>query len=284
MKHQLLNLANDVLKTTGMQLSKLASQKTPTNSFMSDPQLQARLVTELADAARPVLEDIFGQAPAPADLEQRIAELFAVLRKRELGRDNFGGSGFHNTFWIFLVCRLIDPKLVIESGVWKGHTSWLLDTINPHAAVHGFDIDISRLEYRGNVDFHQHDWSTYRFDDLDPERALIFFDCHINHAQRILEAKEKGFKHILFDDNPPIHKLYGYILPGFPTAAMLADPSCPDHGDVTWECAGRKVTYTIDKDQFLAARDLIDYHLILPDVGHIVNFGGYSFLSYVRLK
>jgi len=49
---------------------------------------------------------------------------------------------------------------------------------------------------------------------------LIFFDCYVNHAQWILEAKAKGFKQILFDDNPQVHKISSHV-PSVPTAAML---------------------------------------------------------------
>ncbi len=70
--------------------------------------------------------------------------------------------------------------------------------------------------------------------------ALAFFDCHVNQARRVREAYERGFRWLIFDDNAPADRLYGYGLPGLPTIDMVLDTTLID-GDVlgwTWRRAG----------------------------------------------
>jgi hypothetical protein len=117
---------------------------------------------------------------------------------------------------------------------------------------------------------------------IDPDKALIFFDCHINHAQRIIEAKAKGFKHLLFDDNPPIHKIFTHM-PGIPTAAMLAAKEGIDTPEISWVWNGKEVTEPIDLEEARQASELIKAHHMLTDVGGLTRYGGFAFLTYVQI-
>jgi hypothetical protein len=47
-------------------------------------------------------------------------------------------------------------------------------------------------------DFTEIDWKA---EGIDPKRAVILFDDHMDQIRRIQEAKRAGFKHIIFDDN-----------------------------------------------------------------------------------
>jgi len=123
---------------------------------------------------------------------------------------------------------------------------------------------------------------SFNFPAFDPESSMIFFDCHINHAQRLIEAKAKGFKHILFDDNPPIHKIFSHV-PGIPTAAMLFENEGIDQMEISWVWNGQKITKPIDPEEARQAKQLIKQHYILPDVGGLTRYGGFAFLTYVQI-
>ncbi|MEE9118513.1 MAG: hypothetical protein V3U02_07970, partial [Calditrichia bacterium] len=136
----------------------------------------------------------------------------------------------------------------------------------------------------GKARFYEHDWSEYQFKDIDPERSMIFFDCHINHAKRIIESYDRGFRHLAFDDNPPAHTLYAYGLPGFPTANMvwrgLEEIKNPE---IAWYWQGKEISYQINAEEVAKAKDLMKIHEVFPDVGGFSEYGGFRFLAYVNI-
>ena len=40
-----------------------------------------------------------------------------------------------------------NPKNVIESGIWKGQGTWLIENTLPNATIFSIDIDLSIREY-----------------------------------------------------------------------------------------------------------------------------------------
>jgi hypothetical protein len=254
----------------------------PAYSYMALPEHQERLNAELAQVVDGFLANNFFPNASGTSSLQIVRDFFAIYRHREK-TDNTHGSGFHNAFWLYTISRILDPELIVESGVWKGHASWLMDQACPNADQYGFDISLNKYEFPNlNAQMFEQDWQTFSFPSFDPDKALIFFDCHINHAQRIIEAKAKGFKHLLFDDNPPIHKIFSHM-PGIPTAAMLAAKEGIDTPEISWVWNGKEVTEPIDLEEARQASELIKAHHMLADVGCLTRYGGFAFLTYVQI-
>jgi hypothetical protein len=272
--------------TTSVQTTS-APRHDPSSCYMQTDGLHEMLVDELVQVAR----NFFAQrlpevVPQNFDFRAEVETFLKIYCRRE-HQDNAGGSGFHNSFWIFLTVRALKPELIIESGVWKGHTTRLLGEACPDATIHGFDIDLSKVEHRNaRTHFHQQDWSTFDLGKVNPEKAVAFFDCHVNHARRIIEASARGFKHVLFDDDPPLHKLYSYGAPAFPTAKMLRTGIPTTLNEVNWIWHGKEVKCKIDRAEVERATKLMAQHETFPDVAGPTRFSAnqYSFLSYVRIN
>jgi hypothetical protein len=254
----------------------------PASSYMTHPAYQDLLIDDLAQRSKPFFAQNYFTPDADFNLTACIRDFFDLYQGRAL-TDNTHGSGFHNAFWIYLISRALKPGLIVESGVWKGHTTWLLSKACPTADLYGFDKNLKHLEYdQLNANLHEYDWGTFKFPDFNPDQSLIFFDCHVNHAQRLIEAKSKGFKHLLFDDNPPVEKIFSHI-PGIPTAAMLYTGQGLEMPEISWVWNDQQVTRTIDLDQARQAKELIKVHHFLPDVGGPTRYGGFAFLTYVQI-
>jgi hypothetical protein len=254
----------------------------PAYSYMIEPAYQEKLYLELAGVIETFLSNKFFPFSADGNTTAIVRDFFEIYRSREK-TDNTHGSGFHNAFWLYVIARILNPDLIVESGVWKGHSSWLLSQACPNANQYGFDISLKKLEYPGlKVQMLEQDWQDYTFPAFNADKSLIFFDCHINHARRLIEAKAKGFKHILFDDNPPIHKIFS-LVPGIPTAAMLFENEGIGQMEISWVWNGKSYTEPIDLEEAHQARDLIKKHYTLPDVGGLTCYGGFAFLSYIQI-
>lgn len=293
----IVKAVNSVLRPFGAEVIRRSSSKTvqastprrhdPASCYMKTNGLHEMLVEELVQVATTFFSQrVTDVAPQKFDFRAEVENFLEIYRQRE-HHDNAGGSGFHNSFWIFLTVRALNPELIIESGVWKGHTTKLLSQACPNATIHGFDIDLSKVEYKGGrAQFHQQDWSTFDLGKVNPEKSVAFFDCHVNHARRINECGARGFKHVLFDDDPPLHKLYSYGAPAFPTATMLRNGIPASLAEVSWIWHGKEINCRIDRSEVDAATKLMAQHETFPDVAGPTRFSAnqYSFLSYVRLN
>lgn len=132
-----------------------------------------------------------------ADLEQ-----FAALYQDRPIEDNVGGMNSSHLFPMWYVLRALKPKVVIESGVWRGQGTWFIEQACPDAEVFCIDINWGNLVYRSqratylSTDFDRHDWN-----HIDREEAVVFFDDHVNAFKRCMALKKLGFRHLLFEDN-----------------------------------------------------------------------------------
>jgi len=125
--------------------------------------------------------------------------------------NNSCGMGLPDMFTLFLALRKLNPRLVIESGVWNGASTKLIRKVLPDSKIicldprdipNGGFRDKSTLTtyYTGKrfVDFNELDI------DEKMDNVFVFFDCHQNAATRLVQAWKKGVIHVLFNDNYPV--------------------------------------------------------------------------------
>ena len=117
-------------------------------------------------------------------------------------QDNEGGASSVGTFSLWYFLQRLQPNLVIESGVWKGQTTWIIEQTIPHAKIICLD---PKPEYRiytsPNATYPKEDFQSLKLNDVDPEKSVVFFDDHQDAVARTIQARRKGFKHLIFDDN-----------------------------------------------------------------------------------
>lgn len=253
---------------------------------MRSPVLAARLKAKLRAAVVNGVELCLDFAPpGAADRAADAVDEFLALYPERPVKDNEGGSGFNDSLWIFVVARCLQPRLIVESGVFKGHTTWILRQARPEAEIHCFDIDLTdRLIYRDqNAVLHECDWMEVPFPKVDGQTSLAFFDDHINQARRVREAYERGFRHLLFDDNFPVYNLYATGHPPVPTLDMILDHELRPGTEVCWTRKGKDYTYTYREVDVGPARDLIESCRVLPELSPLTRHSAGSRLTVVRL-
>jgi hypothetical protein len=136
------------------------------------------------------------------DLRSSLRE-FADLYSTLPIRDNTGGNNSVGLFYIWFCSKYLDPKVIIENGVWKGATTWLFETTVPDAQIYSLDPSLSKRQFLSSRaiysdrDFSQQSWNTVG------EKVLVFFDDHQNQLVRLTQSASFGFKYLLFDDNYP---------------------------------------------------------------------------------
>lgn len=138
-----------------------------------------------------------------ADLRRAIGEFVAVYEARPI-RSNIGGMRFNHSFATWFMLKSLNPSVVIESGVWQGHSTWLIEQACPAAKLYCLDLNFSQLIYRSSSaayiekDFSECDWSA-----VERASAVCFFDDHQNAYARLKDLRWAGFTRAIFDDNFP---------------------------------------------------------------------------------
>lgn len=137
-------------------------------------------------------------------MTEEVAEFLEIYSQRPIPR-NEGGMGVNHSFALWRALRAVRPALVAESGVFKGHSTWMIRQALPDCAIFAFDVDFTNRVYVDpratyvESDFRDFDWSTCRSEGP----WLAFFDDHLNHLDRLKSAFWFGFSHAVLEDNYP---------------------------------------------------------------------------------
>ena len=128
-------------------------------------------------------------------------EIFEKLYEQRPIKNNIHGMRFQHMFATYFILKKLKPSFVIESGVFRGQSTWLIENTLPQANILSIDIDLSQRIYiskkakYSNIDFKDHNFSNL------PEDTLVFLDDHVNHYERLKQAKFFNIKKIILEDN-----------------------------------------------------------------------------------
>ncbi|KAK4410544.1 hypothetical protein Sango_0127400 [Sesamum angolense] len=134
-------------------------------------------------------------------------------------REQHVWHGFDHSFGLWFITRWVKPELMIESGAFKGHSTWVLRQAMPDTHILSLsprhpekylkkgpayvDGNCSYFAGKDFVDFGSMDWEKVMKEHgiKDHSRVLVFFDDHQNELKRLKQALKAGFKHLVFEDN-----------------------------------------------------------------------------------
>lgn len=219
--------------------------------------------------------------PVPADMEGLVRSFYDEIRSCPV-RQKHGGNGFNGALELFVVARVLQPDVIIESGVFRGLTTWVLRKACPEARIFCFDAVFSNLQHRDpSAIYYEADWSGFDFGGIDLSPALAFFDDHIDQARRIIEAEKRGLRHLVFDDNTAAHRIHSHGGPAYPTVDMVLDdiPTEP----VRWLRNGREFVYEADPSVVEAVRARVETVRHIDDLHGVTGYSP-ARLTYVKLK
>jgi len=156
----------------------------------------------------------------------RLEEFSRVYAERPI-KDNAGGMLSQHMFFTWFALQTLKPRAVVESGIWHGQGTWLIERTCPDADLYCIDINLERIEYRSpRAKYFYRDFSTLDWTALPKDDTLLFFDDHQNAYERIKQARWFGFKHMIFEDNyPAFHGDCYSLKKAFAHAGLQFDPS-----------------------------------------------------------
>ena len=143
-------------------------------------------------------------------LKQQFKSFLKIYKNRPI-RDNSSGMRIDHCFAVYCLLKKIKPKNVIESGIWRGQTTWLIKNTLNNANIFSIDIDLSKRKIiYDDVKYLDKDISKINWDKLNKKKTVIILDDHVCFSKRINFLLKNNFKHIIFDDNLPNGFLWYY--------------------------------------------------------------------------
>lgn len=194
-----------------------------------------------------------------------------------------GTTPGNGTIWLFLLARLLNPKVIVESGVYHGSSLFTLGNAAPHTKIFAFDLNFAPLLSRLNgVDYRQHDWGT---DNVRAESSsdLCFFDDHINNCMRIRQSYDRGFRHVVVDNSPDVGEIHQFRYPAVPTMSMIENDKWAEGDTIEWNWNGRRLRYTFRIADTFGVKDLIEGVYRFPSLKRWTGMED-AFHYYVKLK
>ena len=219
------------------------------NSFLLDSEMIDRQNFIVANA----VSSFFSNTNSYRGIDKAIiAKGVAEFREHYLANPitmNIYGANFPSGINLFLMARCLAPSVIVESGVYKGQSSYFLSCACPATPIHSFDPNLNELKYRApGVTFYESEWMDTDITCDPVGSGFCFFDDHQNQALQILQAHRRGFRHLLFDNSWPIEVINaGGYLP-VPSIDMLIGPPLETGRIVKWVESGRFWTYIHDEN------------------------------------
>ena len=197
-------------------------------------------------------------------------------------RQRRGGSGFNGAFQLFVAMRALKPDFVIESGVFRGLTTWVIRQACPLAKIYCHDPDLSGLQYRDpEATYSTQDWSRAEWSGIDPARTVAFFDDHVAQGRRVVESHARGLTRLLFDDDAAGHRIHAHGGPAHPTIAMITGPAHSPE-PIRWTRNGRQFEQPADDALVRRASALILRSHAFDDLHRATGYSP-ARLTYVGL-
>jgi hypothetical protein len=270
-------------RALGPLMARLGYDLLPAVPEWAHRPLSRREVDQLIEgaAAQLALDLKSAGLEAPRGLDGLVRDFMALIGASPV-RQKHGGNGFNGALQIYAAARALDPSVIIESGVFRGFTTWILRQACPQARIFCFDPVLDGLRYRDpNGVYRAGDWSGFNFSAVDLSGALALFDDHISQERRVREAAERRLRHLLFDDDTPAHCIHGQGGPAYPTIAMILGAG-PGGEPVRWLRNGREFVWCPGESTEAARRQIAVAHRF-DDMHRITGYSP-SRLTYVRLE
>jgi hypothetical protein len=128
----------------------------------------------------------------------RLPEFKQVLSAHPLRTNSIGGISICEAFWLYNFVKDLHPSTIIESGTLYGFSLYFLCRARSASGGKVLSFDpFTEPKLTFGAEYHKDDWVSYQV----PPGAFVFFDDHVDQGRRLMEAKKKGVKHVMFHDN-----------------------------------------------------------------------------------
>ena len=197
------------------------------------------------------------------------------------------GFGFNEGLFLFCIIKVVKPSLVIESGIMKGFTTYLIDSASERdCIINCYDISFDNIEYRSkkakyfNTDINQSP------PNIQGHKVLAFWDDHTSQLDRLEFSIRNHIKYNIFDDDLGFLNFHSDGWPPIRSITMLFEikRNLVKANKINWLSRGRKGEIFVNKFINNKAIENVLVHKKFDNLFNITGYHNHSECSFVSLK
>jgi len=225
--------------------------------------------------------EFFNNLKIKLDLKELISliEEFDYIFRKFKFRNLEGGFGYNNALYLFIFIKIFKPSRIIESGVFKGFTTYIIDNaVLENTEIICIEPNINRIQYKSSkAKYYDKDISQIEL--KENSNTLVFFDDHVPHINRINLIKQKNFRYIIFDDDVNISNFFHDGEPPIPTLNMIKNYEYNlKNFKWTYDNNERSINFEIDEESKSIFLDYYYYRFL-----ELFEFTGYRTSSFTSI-
>jgi hypothetical protein len=189
------------------------------------------------------------------ELIAHLDEFKELYEKRPI-LDNDGGMKSPHMFPAWFMVKKLKPKILIESGVWKGLGTWFFEKASPETKIFSIDPKPEHRIYTSpNVRYQTNDFLDTDWSSMSKEDSLVFFDDHQNCMPRLKKCLKLNFQKVIVEDNYPLSQ-----------GDCCSPKKILSNEDFIIDVAGQRTTVKKNNDDFKFFKENVSVYQEMPPI------------------
>ena len=202
-------------------------------------------------------------------------------------KEHESGFGYNEGLFFYTLLKIIKPEIVIESGVMKGFTTYLIDAATSHdCKIYSYDINFENNVFISKKAQYINNDITNNIPFIKNKKAVALWDDHTSQMDRLKFSQKHNIQYNFFDDDLSFLNIHSDGWPPIPTISMLQDIKNRNISleTLSWISRNRKGIVYLKNLNEMECVDKIKFHKIFPQLFPITGYKNHSQCSLVINK
>tara|TARA_B100001093_G_scaffold510008_1_gene575069 strand:+ start:844 stop:1806 length:963 start_codon:yes stop_codon:yes gene_type:complete len=199
-------------------------------------------------------------------------------------KEHESGFGYNEGVFFFTILKIIKPELVIESGVMKGFTTYLIDAATENdCKIFCYDINFDNKIFNSQKATYINCDISKNIPSIQNKKVVALWDDHTSQLDRLKFSQEHKIEYNFFDDDLSFLNIHSDGWPPIPTISMLKDikNNYIQSDQISWVSRNRQGTAYLTNFKEIDCVDKIKFHKIFPQLFEITGYKNHSQCSLV---
>ena len=202
-------------------------------------------------------------------------------------KEHESGFGYNEGVFFFIVLKIINPQIVIESGIMKGFTTYLIDAAtDDNCKIFCYDINFANKIFHSSKAKYINADITNNIPAVENKKVVALWDDHTSQLDRLKFSQDHNIEYNFFDDDLSLLNIHSDGWPPIPTISMLKEikKGAIQSDEFNWVSRNRQGTAYLKNFQDIDSLNKIKFHKIFPQLFEITGYRNHSQCSLVINK